>query len=120
MGFFKSKQNLPKYEGHLFGYRYRVTCAFLEWDFTLDIFTNKEPEVTYKWVRGERNRHTVIVLENSIRRMCEAHGIPTNVKVGEVFPDWSGNPDDEPGIEYQTNGYLLAEFSPTLPDSFFP
>ena len=52
--------------------------------------------------------------------MCEAHGVPITVHIGEVFPEWTGEPDEEPGIEYSTTGRLLAEFSPQLPETFFP
>lgn len=120
MKFFNSKPKTPRYEGPLFGYRYRVTCAFLEWRLTLDTFTNRPPVVTYEWIKGSRNPHTSIILENSIRRMCEAHGVPITVHIGEVFPEWTGEPDEEPGIEYSTTGRLLAEFSPQLPETFFP
>jgi hypothetical protein len=118
MGLFGKRTKMPRYEGPLFGYRYQVTCAFLEWAVTLDTFTNKDPVVTYRWVKGDRNRYTNVVLENAIRMLCEAHGIPVTFKLTEIFDEWSGEPENEPGIEYKTSGWLLPTFEPRLPERF--
>ncbi len=116
MKLFGSKPNasLDRYPAQ---FTYRVTCAFLEWTLTIALFSG-EPVVTYQWIKGERNRHTTIVLENSIRRMCNSHGVPMTLSLKEVFPEWNGNTNDEPGFHYKMDGYLLANFEPSLHEEF--
>jgi hypothetical protein len=113
MGLFRSKQRIMAPSWPI-RFEYRVTCAFLEWKLLLEFFPEKEAVVSYQWVSGQRNKYSTVILENSIRRMCNNHGLKVSVGVKELFPDWDGDPSLEPGIEYKTDGYLMADFFPSL------